>query len=63
MIAARAEAEHRSIEEVRKEVLSVNSMRTFIPPEDIAGCVLYLDSPAGIRVSGQTIAVDGNIPF
>lgn len=62
VIAARAEAEHRSIEEVRKEVLSVNSMRTFIPPEDIAGCVLYLDSPVGVRVSGQTIAVDGHIP-
>ena len=63
VIAARAEAEHRSIEEIRNEVLSVNSMRTFIPPEDVAGCVLYLDSPAGIRVSGQVIAVDGHIPF
>jgi len=60
---ARAEAEGRSYEEVRKETLSVNSMRTFIPPEDIAGCVLYLDSPAGLRVSGQVIAVDGHIPL
>jgi NAD(P)-dependent dehydrogenase (short-subunit alcohol dehydrogenase family) len=63
VIAARAEAEHRSVEEVRKDVLSVNSMRTFIPPEDIAGCVLYLDSPVGCRISGQTIAVDGHIPY
>ena len=63
VIAARAEAENRSIEDVRKEVLSLSSLRTFIPPEDIAGCVLYLDSPAGLRVSGQTIAVDGHIPL
>jgi len=63
VIAARAEAEHKSNEEVRKEVLSKNSLRTFIPPEDIAGCVLYLDSPAGVRVSGQVIAVDGHIPY
>lgn len=63
VLAARAKAENRSIEEVRKEVLSVNSMRCFVPPEDIAGCVLYLDSPVGVRVSGQVIAVDGHIPF
>ncbi len=62
VIASRAEAEQRSIEEVRKDVLSANSMRTFIPPEDIAGCVLYLDSPVGVRVSGQVIAIDGHIP-
>lgn len=63
VIASRAEAEQRSIEEVRKDVLSANSMRTFIPPEDIAGCVLYLDSPVGVRVSGQVIAIDGHIPI
>jgi NAD(P)-dependent dehydrogenase (short-subunit alcohol dehydrogenase family) len=63
VIAARAKAENRSIEEVREEVLSVNSMHCFVPPEDIAGCVLYFDSPAGLRVSGQVIAVDGHIPF
>lgn len=62
VIASRAEAEQRSIEEVRKDVLSANSMRTFIPPEDIAGCVLYLDSPVGVRISGQVISIDGHIP-
>ncbi|MCX2744154.1 SDR family oxidoreductase [Mangrovivirga sp. M17] len=63
VIEARAKAEGRSIEEVRKDVLSVNSMRTFIPPEDIAGCILYFDSPAGQRVSGQVISIDGHIPL
>jgi NAD(P)-dependent dehydrogenase (short-subunit alcohol dehydrogenase family) len=63
VLHARAEAEGRSYEEVRKDVLSVNSLRCFVPPEDIAGCLLYLDSPVGERVSGQVIAVDGHIPF
>ncbi len=63
VIAARAKAEKRTIEEVRKDVLSVNSLHTFIPPEDIAGCILYFDSPAGERVSGQVISIDGHIPI
>ena len=63
VLHAQAEAEGRSYEEVREERLKSNSLRTFIPPEDIAGCLLYLDSPVGERVSGQVIAVDGYIPF
>ena len=63
VIEARAKAEGRSVEDVTREVLSVNSLRCFVPPEDIAGCILYLDSDAGLRVSGQVIAVDGHIPF
>ena len=63
VIEARAKAEGRSVEDITREVLSVNSLRCFVPPEDIAGCILYLDSDAGLRVSGQVIAVDGHIPF
>ncbi len=62
VIAARAKLENRAMEDVRKDVLSVNSMHTFIPPEDIAGCILYFDSPFGVRVSGQVLSVDGHIP-
>jgi len=61
VIAARAEAGNRSNESVRDEMLAKTSLRTFIPPEDIAACVLYLDSPAGCRVSGQALAIDGHL--
>ena len=61
VISARAEAEGRPLEEVRDEMAGRASLRTFIPPEDIAGCVLYLDSPAGCRVSGQALAIDGHL--
>ncbi len=61
VIAARAEAEGRAIEEVRADQAARASLRTFIPPEDIAGTILYLDSSAGCRVSGQALAVDGHM--
>jgi len=63
VIEAAAKAEGKTVEQVTKERATVNSMRTFIPPEDVAACVLYLDSPGAERVSGQVIAVDGHIPF
>ncbi len=61
VIAARAKADGRPLEEVRAETAALSSLRTFIPPEDIAGTILYLDSPAGCRVSGQALAVDGHL--
>lgn len=61
VIAARAEAEGRPVEEMRAVQAGRSSLRTFIPPEDIAGTILYLDSPVGCRVSGQALAVDGHM--
>ncbi len=61
VIAARAAAEQRPREEVHAEYASKASLRTMIPPEDIAQAILYLDSPAGCRVSGQALAIDGHL--
>lgn len=61
VIAARAKAEGRPIEEMRAVQAGRSSLKTFIPPEDIAGTILYLDSPVGCRVSGQALAVDGHM--
>jgi NAD(P)-dependent dehydrogenase (short-subunit alcohol dehydrogenase family) len=36
------------------------SMRTFVTAGDIADMILFLCSPAGARVSGQAISVDGH---
>jgi len=30
-------------------------------PEDVAGMVLFLLSPAGTNISGQSLGVDGNV--
>jgi NAD(P)-dependent dehydrogenase (short-subunit alcohol dehydrogenase family) len=45
---------------VQQAYMSQNSMRTFIEADEIAALAVYLASPAAKRISGQTIAVDGN---
>ena len=36
------------------------SLGSFISPQDIANTILFLTSPAGARISGQDITVDGH---
>jgi NAD(P)-dependent dehydrogenase (short-subunit alcohol dehydrogenase family) len=60
VIAAKAAAEGRSVEEVRAQIVRQNSLRTFVSPQDIANTVLYLCSPAGSKISGQALSIDGH---
>lgn len=60
VIAAKAAAEGRSVEEVRSQIVRQNSMRTFVSQQDIANLVLFLCSPAGSKISGQALSVDGH---
>ena len=43
------------------EYLQRISLRRMTDPEDVAGMVLFLLSPAGRNVSGQSLGVDGNV--
>lgn len=47
-------------EEIRTLYQSQSSMRLFVDPEDVANMALYLCSPAGAKISGQSIALDGH---
>ena len=60
VIAAQAEATGRTEAEIRDEYTAGTSLRRFVTPEDIAGMVLFLASPAGAGISGQALAVDGH---
>jgi NAD(P)-dependent dehydrogenase (short-subunit alcohol dehydrogenase family) len=60
VIAAKAQAEERTVEEVRNQIVRQNSLRTFVTQQDIANQVLYLCSPAGSRISGQALSIDGH---
>ena len=60
VIEKEAVARSLPVEEVRKSYVKGVSMRTFIDAEDIANAAVFLASPAGARISGQTLAVDGN---
>lgn len=39
------------------------SLRTMVDPEDLAAMAVFLASPAGRRITGQCIGVDGNIEW
>jgi NAD(P)-dependent dehydrogenase (short-subunit alcohol dehydrogenase family) len=47
-------------EAVRREYQRQSSMRCFVDAEDVAAMVVFLASPAGGRISGQAIAIDGH---
>ncbi|WP_219893553.1 SDR family oxidoreductase [Aquisediminimonas profunda] len=60
VIRADAEARGLQVDEVEREYKQQISMRTFVTQEDIVAMVRYLVSPAGKRISGQAIAIDGH---
>ncbi len=60
VIAAEAAATGSSEEEVRQAYMRNTSMRCFIDVEDIANMAVFLCTPAGAKVSGQALAVDGH---
>ena len=63
IIKAKAEALGVEPREHEKNMLRYISMRTMVEPDDIAAMIQFLASPAGSRVSGQLIGVDGNIEW
>lgn len=60
VIAADAAARGMTPQQVEAEYKSQSSLRTFARPEDIVAMVRFLASPAGERISGQSIAIDGH---
>ena len=60
VIAADAAARGLSVAEVEAEYKRQISLRTFVTAQDIAEMVVYLTSPAGMRISGQALSIDGH---
>jgi NAD(P)-dependent dehydrogenase (short-subunit alcohol dehydrogenase family) len=44
---------------LRKQVEDQSPLRRFGEPDDVAGLAVFLASPAGRYVTGQTLVVDG----
>lgn len=61
VIEARAAQTGMSFAEMEQTYLANTSMRTKVTPHDVAGAVVYLCSPLGARVSGQSLGVCGNV--
>lgn len=60
VISADAAARGLSAAEVEQEYKRQSSLRTFATNADILGMVRFLTSPAGQRISGQALAIDGH---
>jgi NAD(P)-dependent dehydrogenase (short-subunit alcohol dehydrogenase family) len=50
-----------SYETMEREYLDRISLRRMTGPDDLAGMVLFLLSPLGRNISGQSLGVDGNV--
>jgi NAD(P)-dependent dehydrogenase (short-subunit alcohol dehydrogenase family) len=56
------DAQERGVtaDDIRDVYQRQTSMRLFVDAQDIANMAIYLSSPTGGRISGQSIAVDGH---
>ena len=61
VIKARAEQLGLGYPEMVKDYLARVSLRRMVSPHDVAAMVLFLLSPMGENVSGQSLSVDGNV--
>lgn len=61
VIDAKARAANISFEEMQDRVLANQSIKRLIPPQQVANLTVYLASPLASLISGQELAVDGDM--
>jgi NAD(P)-dependent dehydrogenase (short-subunit alcohol dehydrogenase family) len=61
VIRARAGQLGVSYGDMEKQYLERVSLRRMVSPHDVAAMVLFLLSPMGDNLSGQSLGVDGNV--
>jgi len=60
VLAGRAKAAGTSVDDARASMLSMQSLKRFVDPKDIAALCVYLASDAGKSISGQVIPIDND---
>ncbi|ABG33599.1 SDR family NAD(P)-dependent oxidoreductase [Roseobacter denitrificans] len=63
VIARKAEVAGLSVDAMRDEYLAAVSLRRMVSAQDVARTVCFLVSDAGANLSGQSLAVDGNVEY
>jgi NAD(P)-dependent dehydrogenase (short-subunit alcohol dehydrogenase family) len=61
VIADRARATGTTVEATRASTLARVSLRRMVTAREVADAVLFLASPAGAAISGQSLGVCGNV--
>ena len=57
----RADATGRSVDEIRTEAMSNQSLQYLVDPKDIAALAVFLASDAAKSISGQIMPIDGDM--
>ncbi len=60
VLQGRADAEHKTLQEEREAAMSIQSLKRFVDPKDIASLILFLTSDAGKSISGQVLPIDND---
>ncbi len=60
VLEGRAELSGRSVEEEKKATLSIQSLKKFVDPREIAAMAVFLASDAGKSISGQAMSIDND---
>jgi NAD(P)-dependent dehydrogenase (short-subunit alcohol dehydrogenase family) len=61
--AAKAKAQGVTEEQLRSKFLETTSLRSMVSEQDIANMALFLCTPAGAKITGQALAVDGDVRY
>jgi NAD(P)-dependent dehydrogenase (short-subunit alcohol dehydrogenase family) len=60
VLQGRASAGRKTLEEERASAMSIQSLKRFVDPRDIAALILFLTSDAGKSISGQVLPIDND---
>jgi NAD(P)-dependent dehydrogenase (short-subunit alcohol dehydrogenase family) len=60
VVELEADASGRPAAEIRRGFTNAVSLQTFVDPADIAAMIRFVCSPAGAKISGQALTVDGH---
>jgi NAD(P)-dependent dehydrogenase (short-subunit alcohol dehydrogenase family) len=57
----RAKASGKNLDEVKKEAMSIQSLKRMVDPKDIAALAVFLASDAAKSISGQMLPIDNDL--
>ena len=61
VLEAKAQQRGMSFEEMERDAFANASLREYVTPQQLADQIVFLCSPRGRTISGQAIAVDGDL--
>jgi len=60
VLEGRAKANNTTLEDERAAAMSIQSLKRFVDPKDIAALILFVTSDAGKSISGQVLPIDND---